>query len=279
MKKIGVIVFIAFILISCSNTKKENIKNWQFLKTVQLEGVSPLGIAEIDNTLWVSDGVGNRIVSIAEKDEAVRTIDSFSRPMHIATDGKNMIIPEFQANQVTITSGAQRSVIPIEDSLSQPSAVSVFENEMAVTYFDDNQVLFTNDGKDWLHIGKSAVNKETLNQPTDVQITKDTIWVADGYNNRVQVYNKEGKLLNTIGEKENMNVAMGLFVSEKELFVTDFENNRVLIYNHQGDLLQELSKDIKSPSDVYIRNNNLYILNYLSSSLTVYQTKTKTEEK
>ncbi|RFN59667.1 NHL repeat-containing protein [Marixanthomonas ophiurae] len=279
MKKIGVTLLFTISLIACSNPKKENKVNWQPLKTVQLEGVSPLGIAEISNTLWVSDGVGNRIVSIAEKNESVRILDSFSRPMHIATDGKYLFVPEFNANRVKITSGADQSIIPVGDSLAGPSAVAIFENQMAVSYFKGNQVLFTSDGKNWIHIGEHATENKALNQPTDVQITKDSIWVADGYNNRVQIYDKKGKLLSTIGEKENINVAMGLFVSEKELFVTDFENDRVLIYNHEGKLLQELSKDIKSPSDVYLRNENLYILNYLASSLVIYEKGNSSVEK
>ncbi len=278
MRKICATLLIVFSLIACSSPKKENKESWQPLKTVQLEGVSPMGIAEISNTLWISDGVGNRIVSIAENNDSIRILDSFNRPMHIATDGKYLFVPEFNANQVKITSGVDRSIIPVSDSLAGPSGVAVFENQMAVSYFKGNQVLFTEDGENWVHIGENATKNNALNQPTDVQITKDTIWVADGYNNRVQVYNKKGELLNTIGEKENMNVSMGLFVSEKELFVTDFENDRVLVYNHQGDLLQELSKDIKSPSDAYLRNENLYILNYLASSLTIYEYKTTAEE-
>jgi|TARA_R100000479_G_scaffold168753_1_gene109989 hypothetical protein len=278
MRKTVAALFIAFSIIACSNPKNENKVGWQHFKTVKLEGVSPMGIAEISNTLWVSDGVGNRIVSIAENNDSIRILDSFKRPMHIATDGKYLFVPEFNANQVRITSGVDRSIIPVSDSLAGPSGVSVFENQMAVSYFKGNQVVFTNDGKNWLHIGKNAAKNDALNQPTDVQITKDTIWVADGYNNRVQVYDKEGKLLNTIGEKENINVAMGLYVSEKELFVTDFENNRVLVYDHKGKLIQELSKDINSPSDVYLRGESLYILNYLASSLVIYEKEKNQEE-
>jgi len=279
MRKISAIILIAILLIACSDPKKETKEEWQVKKTVKLEGVSPMGITEISNTLWVSDGVGNRIVSIAENNDSIRILDSFKRPMHIATDGKYLFVPEFNANQVRITSGVDRSIIPMSDSLAGPSGVSVFENQMAVSYFKGDQVLFTSDGKNWVHIGENASENNALNQPTDVQITRDTIWVADGYNNRVQVYNKKGKLLNTIGEKDNINVAMGLFVSEKELFITDFENDRVLIYNHEGKLLQELSKDIKSPSDVYLRNGNLYILNYLASSLVIYEKGNSLAEK
>ncbi|PVW17207.1 NHL repeat-containing protein [Marixanthomonas spongiae] len=278
MKNLVALLFAVVLLASCSNSNKEEPPKWQAVKTIKLEGVSPMGIAEISNTLWVSDAVGNRIVSVAENNEAIQTLDSFVRPMHIATDGKNLFVPEFNNNQVMITSGVQRAVIPVGDSLSKPSAVSVFENEMAVSYFEDNQVLYSNNGKDWLHIGKNATEEAALNQPTDVQITQDNIWVADGYNNRVQVYSKDGKLLNTIGEQDSIDVAMGLFVSEKELFVTDFDNNRVLVYDHQGELLQELTKDIKSPSEVYLQNDRLFILNYLASSMVVYKKKaTETE--
>ena len=56
-----------------------------------------------------------------------------------------------------------------------------------------------------------------------MQITEHSIWVADAYNNRVQVFDKSGNFGQVIGAEAKMNAATGIYVTDSELMVTDFE--------------------------------------------------------
>ena len=105
---------------------------------------------------------------------------------------------------------------------------------------------------------------------TDVQITKDKIWVADAYNNRVQVFDKKGGFLQMMGQNQKMNAATGIFVSVDEVFVTDFENNRVLVFDMMGELLQVLKDQIEKPTDMMIKDDMLYVINYRNGKLNIF---------
>jgi DNA-binding beta-propeller fold protein YncE len=97
------------------------------------------------------------------------------------------------------------------------------------------------------------------------------VYVADAYNNRVQMFNINGQVLEVIGEEDGFNVASGIAVNKDGFAVTDQENNRVLIYNLNGKSQQILTDNINYPTDVLFDENSLYITNFKENSIAVYQ--------
>jgi hypothetical protein len=67
-----------------------------------------------------------------------------------------------------------------------------------------------------------------------------------------------------------MNASTGIFVGY-EIYVTDFENNRVLIYSLDGKLVQIIDKDLDKPTDVFVKDDVLYIANYKGKNLMTYK--------
>lgn len=271
MKYIGILLFALVFLGSC---KKEVPKEWVYQKTLTLDGVNPIGIANVDNVIWLSDGDHNRLVQL-DKDGTIEvTIDSLDRPMHI--DGHNglVYVPQYGNDMVELiyinTNGFDRKEFIIKnDSLDAPSSISVLNDEQAITDFYNNRILYRNE-KGWISFGSIGSSKGRFYYPTDVQITDSYIWVADAYNNRIQVFDKEGNFVKMMGQNEKMNAATGLFVSKNEVFITDFENNRVLIFDHEGQLKQELKKGIKKATDLLVKDNILHIINYRTGELVLY---------
>ena len=103
-----------------------------------------------------------------------------------------------------------------------------------------------------------------------MKIKGEKIYVADAYNNRVQVFDFNGKVLNVIGEKDGFNVASAITFNKNNFAITDQENSRVLIYNLNGELQQILSENINYPTDVLFDENRLYITNFKENSITFY---------
>lgn len=104
-----------------------------------------------------------------------------------------------------------------------------------------------------------------------MKIKRNKVYVADAYNNRVQIFNINGKVLEVIGEEDGFNVASGIAFNKDGFAVTDQENNRVLIYNLNGKLQQILTDNINYPTDVLFDNNKLYLANFKENSIVVYQ--------
>lgn len=271
--KIGIICcLLALMVVGCKEEAPTEIQ-WVHTKTIPLEGINPIGIAQGENGLWLSDGDHNRVVLVNMEGKLVRSIDSLDRPMHIASEKGDLLIPQYGNDEVVRFSESKKSMITTRDSLDAPAGIAVKGNQIAIADFYNNKIHFSENGQDWLTFGKEGNDDGDFYYPTDVQITEDKIWVADAYNNRLQVFDKKGNHLNTIGVAQKMNAATGIFITSDEVFSTDFENNRVLIFDLEGTFKQEIKDDILKPTDIMVIDGTLYVTNYKGKSLSLFEKK------
>lgn len=271
MRKL-IVPLIALALFSCVEIEKP--KTWVYQKTLKLDGVNPIGIADNNGDLWLSDGDHNRLVQIDEMGNIRQTIDSLDRPMHIAAFSGTLFIPQYGNDLVETFDKKGRFILPVKNSLDAPAGVAVLHDEKAIVDFYNNRILFQ-DGEDWISFGKEGKQKGEFYYPTDVQITDSLIWVADAYNNRIQAFDKKGNFIKMMGQDQKMNAATGLFVSKDEVFVTDFENDRVFVFDHGGILKQELKRGIAKSTDLLVKDDLLHIINYQAGELVLYRLEEK----
>lgn len=270
MKYIYTAVLGLLFVVSCKE-KEQLPKEWVFAKTIQLDGVNPIGITELNGKLWLSDGDHNRLVQIDAEGKIEQTVDSLERPMHIDADKNNIYIPEYGLDTLASYNVEDKKLFrnSVFRDLDAPAAVSVLAGEKAVADFYNNRILY-HDSHVTISFGKEGKAEGEFYYPTDVQITDSLIWVADAYNNRVQAFDKQGNFVKMMGQDQKMNAATGIFVSGTEVFVTDFENDRVLIFDHDGKLKQELSQHIEKATDLMLFNNELHVINYRNGKINVF---------
>jgi DNA-binding beta-propeller fold protein YncE len=263
-------VFICLFLAACQ-TKVPPTNLWVLSETVSLPGINPIGIAAIGDQIWLSDGDHNRLVAVNSKGVRLDSITDLERPMHIAAHKGLLWIPQYGADTILSFNTNTRALLPmaVSDSLDAPAAVAFLGEEKAIADFYNHRVLFFN-GDQWISIGQEGKKEGDFYYPTDVQITAQNIWVADAYNNRIQVFDKSGAFVKMIGVSEKMNAATGLFVSKDQLFVTDFENHRVLVFFQDGQLAQLLEQGLEKPIDAMVKNDTLYIVDYKKSQMNLY---------
>ncbi|TVZ52159.1 NHL repeat-containing protein [Dokdonia sp. Hel_I_53] len=274
MKYIYVLIVAALLTISCKEDTSIKKLQWVHARTINLDGVNPIGISSSGkNGLWLSDGDHHRVVLVNDEGIITKTIDSLDRPMHIDSKEDVVYIPQYGNDEILSVKGDNRVSISITDSLDAPAGVSLYGNEFAIADFYNNRILYTADFETWSSFGKEGKADGDFYYPTDVQITESAIWVADAYNNRIQKFNKKGAHLQTIGEDQGMNATTGIFVTSDEVISTDFENNRVLVFDLQGNLKQTLTRDVSKPTDILVTDDNLYITNYKGKSLSVFNMK------
>jgi DNA-binding beta-propeller fold protein YncE len=270
MKNILIFAISAVLLTASCGGKNPDVA-WRLFRSVQLDSVNPIGLAFTDEGLWLSDGDRNRLVLIDGEGNKVRTIDSLDRPMHIESLENVLYVPLYGDDVIARIAKKAVLAMPLADSLDAPAGVSAYGKERAVADFYNHRILYSADGRDFVAIGKQGKAEGELYYPTDVQITKDLIWVADAYNNRVQVFDKSGIFVRAIGSDQHLNAATGIYVSGEELFVTDFENNRVLVFDHNGSLKQVIKDGVEKPTDILEHDDVLYIANYKSGNLLMLQ--------
>ena len=257
------------LIVSCQEKKQTEIR-WVHSKTIALADVNPIGIAQGEKGIWLSDGDRNRLVLIDTSGVVLKTIDSLDRPMHIASEGEMLVIPQYGNDEILRFRESEKEIVRTWDSLDAPAGVAIKGAQIAIADFYNNKVHYTENSSDWITFGKEGKADGDFYYPTDVHLTESNIWVADAYNNRLQVFDKKGNHLKTIGEDQKMNAATGIFVSDTNAYTTDFENDRVLVFDLEGSLKQVLDTDISKPTDLIIIDEVLYVTNYKGKSLSVY---------
>lgn len=269
-------IYIAFIIVcSLISCKEEKIPfeyrgKWQFARTFPLTNVDPVSITGDGSHLYIASGLKTEVHKMNYDGGLVEQIKNIRKPKYINILGTGaFVVAESEAKVASIIKGqSDMQTIPTNLYLDLPYSVSVEGNNIAITDFTKNVVYYNKAGQ-ILPFGSTGNGKGQFNNPTDIQIHNEKIYVADSKNNRVQVFDKDGKPIRIIGEKEGIKTAGGIYVNDFEIIVTDYVGNRILVYDHKGNLKQELADNLDRPSDVHVRGREMFVTNYANNTVTV----------
>lgn len=121
-----------------------------------------------------------------------------------------------------------------------------------------------------------------FSQPSDVSVSKDgLIYVLDGVNNKVKVFNKEGKFIFSFGKKGStngrFNFPMGIDIDDTgKIYVADSGNHRVQIFNPTGRFIAKIDVPPRikeaDPTDVAVNDDSkmLYVADNDNHHIVVY---------
>jgi len=262
MKYIIQVILFAVLVSSCGS------KSWQADRQIDLVDAFPVGITSDEKGYWISDANNNVVTHFDLSGKEIMEIDGFERPMHIASEGGILYVPEFGMDQISIIQNGQKSTLELSDSLDAPGGVAVSGNDIAIADFYNHRILMKTDGV-WKSIGKEGNGPKDFYYPTDVQFHDGRLYVADAYNNRVKVLDRSGVVLNSFGEEEEINAAIGIYITDEQVFVMDQENDRVLIYDLNGKLLQTLGEGFDKPIDAMHVGDEIFVLNFGGNNIQI----------
>lgn len=255
------------ILISCFEKPD---KQWRFERKIMLPEVSrPLALAKDGETLWFSDPDYFRLYKIDDKGGVLDSIKGIQRPMNIHFDNGTLFIPEFLTDTIWQYGLEKNKPLKINKRPQAPAGISVYGDTVLIADFYNHRIIVQIPNESFT-IGRHGHKDGELHYPIDVKMKDNKIYVADAYNNRVQVFGFDGAHQKTIGQNDKISVASGIALNHSELAITDQENSRVLIFDHQGKLLQILKENIFYPTDVHFDKGRLFIANFKENSIALY---------
>jgi DNA-binding beta-propeller fold protein YncE len=132
-----------------------------------------------------------------------------------------------------------------------------------------------------------------FSQPSDVAVSKDgLIYVVDGVNNKIKVFDQNGKFVFSFGEKGSLNgqfmFPLGVGIDNSgRVYIADSGNHRIQVFSSTGDFITGIKIPTKDeipadPTDVaadesidrlyVVDNNNHYILIYELSTFKLIKT-------
>ena len=276
MTKILYLLLISLlILISCKESKEESAdsvhnKQWKFVREIKIENISPTGLQTDGEHLWISDAKNNRVIKTDLDGSIVKEYPDIKRPMHLSIFNSKVYVPEYLTDKIKIINGDEIEEYPLKEKPDAPAGVFVNDSLIAVVDFYNHRIILQNENEVMI-IGKEGHKKGEFYYPTDVALVNDKIYVADAYNNRVQVFDYNGNVLKVIGAKDKINVATGIEVTDDNIFVTDFEGDRILIYDLFGKLVHIINEHLNKPTEISVSNNTMYVSNYAGSSISVIE--------
>lgn len=265
------------ILISCKESEEDstdsvNNKQWKFLREIKIDNISPTGLQTDGEYLWISDAKNNRVIKTDLDGSIVKEFPDIKRPMHLALYNSTIYVPEYLTDKIKIINGDEIEEYSLKEKPDAPAGVFVNDSLIAVVDFYNHRIILQ-DENEVMIIGNEGHKKGELYYPTDVALVNDKIYVADAYNNRVQVFDYNGNVLKVIGNKDKINVATGIEVTGDNIFVTDFEGNRILIYDLNGELIHTINEHLNKPTDIDVVEEKMFVSNYAESSVSLFHLK------
>ncbi len=261
-KRISLIALLALLISACSRKEIRPVQTerWVFGRIIEIEGVHPLGITISDGKLWLPDPDHKRVLQVDSRGRIVTSLSGLERPMHMAARAGKLFIPEYTSDSLRVYEYArlthQRAIAQV-DALA---AIAVIDDTLVMVDFYNHRILVQSP-RGSFSIGTEGHDSGELYYPTDVDMHEGRIYVADAYNNCVQVFDLLGNFKRMIGRDDSIGVAAGLKVSGQELFIADFEGNRVLVYDLEGNRNQTLTRGFQSPTDIERAGDTLYVSN------------------
>jgi tripartite motif-containing protein 71 len=159
---------------------------------------------------------------------------------------------------------------PYIGMLDEPLGSVVAGGKLFIADSNNNRVsVHYMDGSFCKTIGSELVEDGELKTPRGLEVHNTNLFVSDGAEDRVCVYNIEnGTFVRYIGygqgsDDGQLNGVSGLAVSGDHLFITDTKNHRVSVFGVEGTFMRIIGSDehLNHPVDVAIWKDLVYVTN------------------
>ena len=220
-------------------------------------------------------------------------ISGLNRPCGVATTKKDIVVAENSANCITILNKQGKKVKSFgirgtkKGQFTQPCGVAISQDGHILVTDEHRLQKLTFEG----HCVKSVGSSKTGNGPLQFNVprgitvhpTTGQIFIADRYNHRIQVLNKDLTYSHSFGKKgsspEQFNDPYDVtFDNEGYLYVADYSHHSIKKFTSTGEYISTFSSEgsnpgqIKEPTSIIIDNNILYVSEYGNNRISIFDT-------
>ncbi len=258
--------------------------------------IEPMGLAVSDDgqVLYVADSGWQQVFVFDFGNKKFSKIEGFAHPLGLALDAQqNLYVVDQAKKNIRVFDRAGKELRVITDkSVVHPTGIAIDRQRGKIYVVDTaiktsnehNVKIFSLDGKLLGHIGKGQGNDPGMFMfATYVAVDGEgNVFVTDTLNNRVQMFDPNGKYVRTIGGNGD---APGMFARPKgvaldsfgNLYVADSGWSNVQIFNRKGQVLLffggrgPMPGLLRNPTAVAIsRDNHIYVGDYINHRVEVY---------
>jgi DNA-binding beta-propeller fold protein YncE len=152
--------------------------------------------------------------------------------------GSHLVMKFDPRGKLLLTLGKKDESGDTPDRFTKPADVAVApggEFYVADGYGNSRVVKFSKEGKYQKEWGKKGAREGEFNLPHVICLdTKGRVFVGDRENNRIQVFDPDGKF---IAQWKDSGAPFGLFLNDERMLVADGRANEINVLNLQGKVL------------------------------------------
>lgn len=255
----------------------------------------PSNTVVFNDKIYVADTKNGRIAVFNYDGQYLTAIgkDQLKLPIDIAFNENEIYVTDTGTRKVHVYNQNGQFIRYFGDKVLE-YPVAIYYKDQKLYVLDATTVrILDQAGKELKSFGREGENKGEFYFPYSIHVSGDNkIFVADSNNNRIQVFDQEGKLLEVlsgadINEAGGFAVPRGIaFDRAGNMYTAEGLSNDVAIANKEGKVFARLFEgekttddtgvrdQIKLPTSVFIDNNQrLYVTEFGKSRILVYKIK------
>lgn len=257
----------------------------------------PMDVSKINGNLYVTDTQNQRIQvfdtsgkPLFKFGKAGSGKGEFQFPYGIAGDKENHVyVADMYTGNISIFDAKGKFIKYFPDPkklIQSPGGLRIFDDKLYVTDIKQNKVyVFTLAGKKLMEIGGPGADNGKFLAPNAVTADRaGQIYVSDSGNNRVQVFDKNGKFLKIInGSKDGKGQAMfinprGVAVnSQGTVYIVSNMTHNIYAFDASGKQVQVLGGMGTDEGQLYLPNglfiddrDTLFVTDTLNQRISVF---------
>jgi len=254
----------------------------------------PYGVAVTnDGIIYVTDTIGSIVIIDPKKHRPgvfMPETVSLRTPVGIAYDNmtSTLFVSDVTLNRVFGFDKKGKTIweLGAEEKFENPAGIFFDENDRRL-YVVDSQLhkVFVHDGagKGLFEIGRRGVENGEFNFPANVWTDRDSIYVVDTMNFRVQIFDKKGGFKKSIGKLGDV---PGSFARPKgialdnygHIYVVDAAFANFQIFDRKGNLLLFIGGNGEAPGQFILpagifidRLDRIYVVDQLNTRVQEFQ--------
>ena len=236
------------------------------------------------NNIYVADQYNNR-VQVFDKDGKylfkfgdMDGPGKMKSPLCIAINKEKVFVTQYHGGCVLVFDLKRNFIIQIgntgsgEGQFNNPCGITVneYNGDIYVCDFSNKRIQIFSEN----YLFKSQFGKETLQSPTDIQLTRDNIYVLSYKKPFLTIFNYNFTPVQNIISNSISNYLKSphCFVLDGagNIIVSDHGLNSVFVFNQQGELLHSLKDSISKPIGVCIDSKGRIIVVGHSQILLIF---------
>ena len=216
----------------------------------------------------------------------VRVVTGLNQPYGIAFNScGEMIISERGRHQISLFDirGQKIRIFGSHgdspEQMKYPAGITIDDADNIYVSSGHKLQKFTSSGELIKCVGQLGSKEREFVDPRGVTLYDNQVYVCDRDNHRIQVFDLDLNFIRSIGSRGNgrgeFNLPLGTkFDSVGNMYIADFNNKRVQVMNTNGLFIRVLGEDgkLRLPSALHIIDKYVYVSDYFSNCIVVYET-------